>query len=79
MTWPDKLPGFGVMNIQRTSANTFLLSWPSSSTGFALQRTTILVAGNWVSLLNSTIVTSGQNQVLVALAAGRRFIRHRLQ
>jgi len=63
------------LDIQRTGANTFLISWPSSSVGFALQQNTNLVVGNWVSVTNSMIVTNGQNQVLVAPATGSRFFR----
>lgn len=34
------------LDIQRASTNTFLLSWPSSFTGFAFQENTNLVAAN---------------------------------
>lgn len=65
------------LNIQRTITNTFLLSWPSSFTGFALQQSTKLVTGTWVSATTSVNVINGQNQVVLPPAADSRFFRLR--
>jgi len=61
--------------IQRTSTNTFPLSWLASFAGFALEQNTSLVAGTWTRTTNLVSVTNGQNQVLVAPATGSRFFR----
>ena len=63
------------LNIQRTSTNTFLLSWPSSFTGFALQQNTNLVTGNWMDVTNAVNATNELNQVVVPPAIGSRFFR----
>lgn len=63
------------LNLQRTSTNTFLLSWPSSYSGFALQQNTNLVSGNWTTVTNALSVTNGLNQVIVPPASGSRFFR----
>ena len=67
------------VNIQRTSTNTFLLSWPTSFTGFALQQNTNLAPGTWTSVTNAGSVTNGLNQVALPPAAGSRFFRLRSQ
>ena len=81
LLYPDAFPGLSpvapTLNIQRTSTNTFLLSWPTSFIGFALEQNTNLVTGNWAGVTNSAIVTNGLNQVLVAPATGSRFFRLR--
>jgi len=63
------------LNIQRTTTNTFLLSWPSSFTGLALQQNTNLVTGTWASVTNVVNVSDGQNQVILPPATGSRFFR----
>ena len=69
------IPNAPVLNLQRTSTNTFLLSWLASFTGFALQQNPNLFNGTWTSVTNSVNVSAGQNQVVVAPATGSRFFR----
>lgn len=73
--FPAIAPAAPILNIQPTSTNTFLLSWPSSFTEFALQQNTNLATGDWAGVTNPVNVTNGQNQVLVAPATGSRFFR----
>jgi len=73
--FPAVAPAAPTLNIQRTSTNTFLLSWSSSFTGFLLQQNTNLVTGTWASVTNSVNATNGQHQVLVTPAAGSRCFR----
>ena len=63
------------LNIQRTSTNTFLLSWPVSAPGFVLQLNTNFVTGNWTSVTNPVNATNSMSQVNLAPASGSRFFR----
>ena len=80
LLYPDAFPGLSteaapLLSIQRTTTNTFLLSWTTSVTGFVLQQNTNLVTGTWTSVTNSVNVTNSQNQVIVPPAAGSRYFR----
>jgi len=62
------------LSIELTTTNTVLVSWPSPSTGFALQQNSDLSTTNWVSAPAPT--DNGTNKfILVAPPADRRFYR----
>jgi hypothetical protein len=66
-----------LLAIARTTANTLSVSWPSPSTGFALQQNTNgLAAGNWSDVLD-TPADDGTNKTVILNppAAGNRFYR----
>src|SRR5216117_3127344 len=57
-------PGAPLLTIARTSTNTVTVSWPSPSTGFALQQNTNSVASlNW-SNVTATIQDDGMTKTL---------------
>jgi hypothetical protein len=70
-TWRAALPALSIT----LSANTPLISWPASSTGFRLQENPDLNSKNWVDLTLTPAVTNQQNQVTVSSANGDRFYR----
>jgi len=63
------------LDIQLTPTNAALLSWPAPSTGFTLQQKAALNAANWANVTNTTVVTNGQNQVVVSPRAGTQYYR----
>jgi len=63
------------LDIAAAESNTVVVSWPSPSTGFALEQISALGATNWVSVSNAVEVVNGQNQVTVSSAIGNRFYR----
>lgn len=63
------------LNIWVADSHTVVVSWPSPSTGFLLQRNSTLGATSWVSMTNTVEVVNGQNQVTVSPAAGIGFYR----
>jgi len=69
-------PGAPSLSITLTSTNTVLLSWPSPSTGFALQQNTNSLASvNW-SNVSATIQDNGTiKYVIVNPSSANRFYR----
>lgn len=57
------------------SGGGFLISWPASATGFALQEISNCVATNWTVTTNAVALVNNLNQVLVNRNAGSRFYR----
>jgi len=69
------VPASPLLSIQLTSTNAVVISWPASSIGFSLQRSSILNPANWVNVTNTPVVTNGLNQVMMPPPAGRQFYR----
>ena len=69
-------PGAPSLSITLTSTNTVLLSWPSPSTGFALQQNTNSLASvNW-SNVSATIQDNGTiKYIIVNPSSANRFYR----
>ena len=69
-------PGAPLLSIRLTSTNTALVSWPSPSTGFALQQNTNSVGNvNW-SNVSTTPTDDGTTRfIIVSPPAGNRFYR----
>lgn len=68
-------PGAPLLTIVRTSTNTVMISWPSPSTGFALQQNTNLNTTNWTAPAEP-ITDNGTNKfIVVNPPAGNRFFR----
>jgi len=63
------------LSIELLSTNAVLISWPASSTGFALQQSSALGTTNWVDATNPVNVVGGQNQVNVTPATSNQFFR----
>ena len=69
--------GAPMLTITLTGTNTALVSWPSPSTGFALQQNTNVNTTNWVAP-SETITDNGTNKfIIVNPPAGNRFYRLR--
>ncbi len=68
-------PSAPLLTIKLTPTNTALVSWPSPSTGFALQQNTNLNTANWVGA-PETVNDNGANRfIIVNPPAGNRFYR----
>jgi hypothetical protein len=68
-------PGAPALSILLTGANTVIVSWPSSSTGFSLQQNTDLSTANWVTP-SENINDDGTNKfIIVNPPSGNRFYR----
>ena len=68
-------PGAPLLTITLSSTNTALVSWPSPSTGFALQQNTNLSTPNWMTP-SEPVTDNGTNKfIVVSPPAGRRFYR----
>jgi hypothetical protein len=64
------------LTLQSAGSSGFTLSWPASAVGVVLQQSPVLgSSATWVNVTNPVTVVSGQNQVLVAPAAGSRYYR----
>ena len=59
------------------TTNTVVVSWPSLSTGYLLQRTSALgtTNSNWVDTTNAVEVVDNRNQVIISLSAEKCFYR----
>jgi hypothetical protein len=67
--------GLPSLNIRLSSANTVVVSWPSSATGFTLQQNGNLNTPNWVTPSES-ITDDGTNKfIVVSPATSARFYR----
>lgn len=68
-------PGAPRLTILLTPTNTVVVSWPSPSTGFALQQNTNLNTTNWVTPLETVNDNGVTKSILVNPPAGNRFYR----
>lgn len=66
------------LDIQLTSTNTVVLSWPTNSVGFVLQQNSDLTATNWVNATNSVSVVVTNNEVILPQSNGNEFFRLKL-
>jgi hypothetical protein len=68
-------PGSPSLSITLTTTNTALVSWPSPSTGFAIQQNGDLNTSNWTAPPEA-ITDNGTNKfILVSPPAGNRYYR----
>lgn len=63
------------LTISFTSTNTAVISWPFSSTGFALQQNIDLNSTNWIAPIESVSDDGTNHFILVNPSAGKRFYR----
>ena len=68
-------PGVPTLKITLTSTNTALVSWPSPSTGFALQQSTNLNSTNWIAVPETASDNGVINYIIVNPPAGNRLYR----
>ena len=68
-------PGSPPLAILNTGTNAVLLSWPSPSAGFMLQQTSDLTTTNWIRVDLPVGDDGTTKSVIVAPAAGSRFLR----
>ena len=68
-------PGPPALRVFLADAQTAVMAWPATSTGFALQAKAVLGGTNWVSVTNTVNVVVGENQVAVPPAGSARFFR----
>jgi hypothetical protein len=68
-------PSPPTLTLQLAGANSVILSWPASATGFTLQQNSALGTPNWVNVNTAPTVASGQNQVVLSTANGKCFFR----
>jgi hypothetical protein len=69
------VPASPRLDIQLTSANTVVISWPAPSTGFNLQQNSSFNPTTWADVTTTPAVVNGRNQVLVSAPIGTRFYR----
>ncbi len=67
--------GAPLLTIRLTSTNTALVLWPSTSTGFTLQRNSNLNSTNWVAVSEAVTDNGSINFILVNPPEGNRFYR----
>jgi hypothetical protein len=68
-------PGAPLLKIFLTATNTAIISWPSASSGFALQQNSQTGTSNWVTA-GQTVADDGTNKfIIVNPPAGNRFYR----
>ena len=69
-------PGAPLLSIARTTTNTVAVSWPSPSTGFALQQNTNSVSSvNWSNVVATPSDNGTTKTVVVTPPTGNRFYR----
>jgi hypothetical protein len=69
-------PGAPFLSILRTATNTVAISWPSASTGWALQQNTNSVSSvNWSNVINGIGDDGITKTLLLNPPAGSRFYR----
>ena len=64
-----------LLSIQFTSASIVVVSWPSPSTGFALQENSDLISTNWVNAPQAVSDNGTNKFITVSPPAGHRFYR----
>lgn len=68
-------PGAPLLTVRRTATNTVVVSWPSTATGFVLQRSANLNTTTWISPAE-TVTNDGTNKfIIVDPPAGNRYYR----
>ena len=68
-------PGAPLLTIRLTTTNTAVVSWPSPSTGFALQHKADLTTTNWLAA-QQAVTDNGTNRfIIVNPPTGTRFYR----
>jgi hypothetical protein len=70
-----QLPGSPLLAIQLTTTNTVVLTWPSSASGFGLQRNTNAATTNWTAAGPLPTVNGSNWIVVLPLAPGNDFFR----
>ena len=68
-------PGAPTLTVTLTTTNTAIVSWPSPSTGFALEQNPTFGTANWRSVTNTVSNDSSFKRVIVPANAGNRFYR----
>ncbi|MDQ6631805.1 MAG: hypothetical protein M3Y82_08605 [Verrucomicrobiota bacterium] len=68
-------PGAPLLTITLTSTNTAVVSWPSPSTGFALQQNSDLNSANWTPPLETVLDNGVIKYIIVNPPTGNRFYR----
>jgi|SRR5882724_6014126 len=68
-------PGAPALTITLTATNTAIVSWPFPSTGFALEQTASLSAGNWMTRTEVVMHNEASNFIIVNSPVGNRFYR----
>ena len=68
------LPAPAKLKITRLG-NQVVLSWPSTASGFALQKTTSLSPLSWSAVTDPVVVVGDQNTVTVSLTGGESYYR----
>ncbi|MDQ6630360.1 MAG: hypothetical protein M3Y82_01210 [Verrucomicrobiota bacterium] len=68
-------PGAPLLTITLTSTNTAVVSWPSPSTGFALQQNSDLNSANWTTPLETVTDNGTIRFIIVNPPTGNRFYR----
>ena len=61
--------------IANGGANTLLLSWPASATGWVLEESSILAPANWTAVTNTPAQAGAKLQLVLPVHAGARFYR----
>ena len=62
--------GMPTLSVQLTSANSVVLSWPITATGFQLKQKADLNTTAWTGVTNAVNVVDGQNQVTISSPVG---------
>lgn len=70
-----QLPGSPKLTIALTTTNTAVVSWPSPSTGFALQQNTNLSTTNWVAPVETINNNGTIKYIIVNPPTASRFFR----
>ncbi|MBI4325199.1 MAG: hypothetical protein HY674_08030 [Chloroflexi bacterium] len=68
-------PGAPLLTIELTHTNTAVVSWPSLSTGFALQQNSSVGTTNWTDVGLSPIDNGTTKSVVVPASPGSKFYR----
>lgn len=83
--WLDQVTVFSAPDVQPaltislTASNTVLLSWPAPSTGFVLQQTDDLGAGDWINCDAPITVIGPDNTASISVINAAQFFRLRAQ
>jgi hypothetical protein len=68
-------PGAPRLTLQRASATTLVILWPSPSTDFLLQSATDIAAGNWAAVAMPPADDGTTKSVVISLSPGNQFFR----
>ena len=71
-------PGAPLLRITRSGGNV-ILAWPAAATGFRLQQSSVVPAGDgaWSYVATLPVLVGGENRVTLAVTPGHRFFRLR--